>query len=135
MDYRCSVALSSLDQQKILDLAESMNKRNRREYQRIEKKLALRVAAARKELERVVGLFVDIDPELKRVVLFGSLARDEATRLDFDIDVAVESSRYMDLLGIVLESDFKIDLIDLESASPYIRRSVERDGKELFRAE
>lgn len=129
------MALSQDDQRRILELSEAVNTRNRRKRQENELARARRVAAANNEIERLVKSFRCTDPKLKRIVLFGSLARGSVKRLDFDIDVAVESSRYMDLLGTVLDSDFKIDLIDLTSASRYIRQSVDRDGVELFRAE
>lgn len=85
-------------------------------------------------MSRLVELFRSVDPKLRRVILFGSLARKNVKRLEFDIDIAVECDRFMDLLGIAMESDFKVDLIDLDTASPYIVRSVEREGVELYRA-
>ena len=135
MDYRNPVALSQDDRRRILELSEAVNTRNRRKRQENELARARRVTAANNEIERLVKSFKRTDPKLQRIVLFGSLARGSVERLDFDIDVAVESSRYMDLLGTALDSDFKIDLIDLTSASRYIRQSVDRDGVELFRAE
>ena len=128
------MALSSEEQQKILDLAAAINERNRKERAENKKKLSERITAARSEIDRLIDLFQRTDPNLKKIVLFGSLARDAVKRLDFDIDLAVDSERYMDLLGIALDSDFKIDLIDLMTASAYIKRSIARDGVEVYRA-
>ena len=135
MDYRNPVALSQEERQNILDLAEALNTRNRLKRQENELARARRVTAAKNETDRLVKSFRSTDPKLQRIVLFGSLARGNVKRLKFDIDLAVESSRYMDLLEIALDSEFKIDLIDLTTASRYIRRSVNREGAELFRAE
>ena len=68
-------------------------------------------------------------------MLFGSLARGEVKRIDFDIDLAIDSDRYLDLLDVALASQFKVDLIDLPNASSYIRSAIDREGKEVFRAE
>ena len=63
------------------------------------------------------------------------MARNAEKRLGFDIDIAVESSKYSDLLDLAAESAFKVDLVDLSCASSYIRNSIERDGKEVYRAD
>ncbi len=129
------MALSESDRKKILELAAAINERNRRQRIELERTLQKRKTAARAEVDRLVQQFRRTDPALRRVVLFGSLARDEVKRLDFDIDMAVDTERYSELLGPALESEFKVDLVDLRTASPYIRRSVERDGIEVHRAE
>ena len=129
------MALSQQERKKILDLAAAINERNRLQRAEAEKALIERVASARREVERLVESFKDVDPDLHRVVLFGSLARDKVKRLGFDIDLAVKSDRYMDLLGIALDSDFEVDLIDFETASSYVIRSVEREGVEVYHAD
>jgi len=40
----------------------------------------------------------------------------------------------MDLLGIAIDSDFEVDLINLTTASPYIMRSVARAVVDIYRA-
>lgn len=94
-----------------------------------------RVKAAWDEVNNLVEQFRAEDSELSRVVLFGSLARDEVLREGFDIDLAVESDRYFELLGIVLRSGFHVDLIDLNTAAPHIRDAIDREGVELYRAD
>jgi predicted nucleotidyltransferase len=76
------------------------------------------VEAAWDEVNALVEQFRAEDSELSRVVLFGSLARDEVLREDFDIDLAVESDRYFELLGIALRSRYHVDLVDLNTAAP-----------------
>lgn len=118
----------------IHQLATSINEHNRRERARRRVLLAARVAEAYREVDRLVAEFRRIDPRLERVVLFGSLARGTVSRLSFDIDLAVSSLRYLDLLGPALDSSFKVDLIDLATASPYVLQAVGRDGVEKYRA-
>lgn len=133
-DYRCDMALTERERQGVLRLAAAINRRNARKRPALEQALARRVEEAHREVSRLVERFREADPELRRVVLFGSLARNEVKRIDFDIDLAVDSDRYSRLLGIALESVFKVDLIDLVAASSYIKRSVRREGKEHYRA-
>lgn len=94
-----------------------------------------RVEAAWDEVNALVEQFRAEDSRLSRVVLFGSLARDEVLREDFDIDLAVESDRYFELLGIALRSRFHVDLIDLNTAAPHIQNATNREGVELYRAD
>ena len=118
----------------IRELAASMNEHNRRRRARHAAGLQARIAEAHREVDRLVSEFRSIDPELERIVLFGSLARGNVTRLTFDIDLAVSSRRYLELLGPALDSEFDVDLIDLESASGYILDAIARDGVEKYRA-
>ena len=135
IDYRIRMALPSGEYRKILELAASINARNRRERIRNQKLLRKRVERAHAEVERLAEVFRKTDPNIQRIVLFGSVARNAEKRLGFDIDIAVESSKYSDLLDLAAESAFKVDLVDLSCASSYIRNSIERDGKEVYRAD
>ena len=126
------MALSMDEREKILEIARSLNERNRRERIAREAELRDRIAAAKAEIDRLVARFREADPHLHRVVLFGSLARNRVRGIDFDIDLAVSSERYMDLLGIALDSPFDVDLVDLDHPSPFILAAIERDGVEIF---
>lgn len=118
----------------IRELAASMNARNRRRRASHAASLQARIEEAHREVDRLVREFRSIDPDLECVVLFGSLARGDVTRLTFDIDLAVSSRHYIDLLRPALDSAFDVDLIDLESASQYILDAIKRDGVEKYRA-
>ncbi len=118
----------------IHQLAMGMNERNRRQRAKRALQLAERVDEAHREVGRLVAEFRRIDPELERVVLFGSLARSSVTRLSFDIDLAVSTRRYLELLGPALASPFKVDLVDLDTAAPYVLEAIARDGVEKYRA-
>ncbi|MFW5814573.1 MAG: nucleotidyltransferase family protein [Spirochaetota bacterium] len=126
--------LPQADRDMIHQLAMGMNERNRRQRAKRALQLAERVDEAHREVGRLVAEFRRIDPELERVVLFGSLARSSVTRLSFDIDLAVSTRRYLELLGPALASPFKVDLVDLDTAAPYVLEAIARDGVEKYRA-
>jgi len=73
---------------------------------------------------------------VRRVILFGSLAHAGWFAPDSDIDIAIEglpATDYWDAWRLVEEAfrEREVDLIDLESASMSLRRSIERHGIEL----
>ena len=70
------------------------------------------------------------------VILFGSLARRVGFTFWSDIDLAsrgIPSDRYLEAMDTVLylSSEFKIDLVELETCSPTLLSSIELDGKSL----
>ena len=70
------------------------------------------------------------------VILFGSLARRSGFTLVSDIDLAVRgipSARFFEAVGAVtgMSADFRIDLIELETCPPALRRKIEEYGKTL----
>lgn len=111
--------------------------RRRAQGDRVERArlIEVRLREARAEIDRLVVAFRTCDPGLRRVVLFGSIARGRVKRPGFDIDLAVDSDRYGDLLDIALDSGFDVDLVDLTWCSDYVREAVERHGVEVFRAD
>ncbi|MFN8453803.1 MAG: nucleotidyltransferase domain-containing protein [Anaerolineae bacterium] len=66
--------------------------------------------------------------------LFGSLARQTVRSPAFDIDLAVQSSpdKFLLLVAAALESDFKVDMVDLTSASPSLSQFIAQDGIVLY---
>ena len=106
----------------------------RREAARAERLRRERQAAGFAEALRLAQHFAVVDPELRAVVLFGSLATGELGNRQPDIDLAVESSRYLQLVAIALDSRFKVDVVDLATARPAIRQAVARYGKVIFDA-
>lgn len=66
------------------------------------------------------------------MVLFGSLATGEVGNRQPDIDLAVESVRYLRLVAIALDSPFQVDVVDLATARPAIRQAVARHGKVIY---
>ena len=72
----------------------------------------------------------------KEVILFGSLARRVGFTRWSDIDLAsrgIPSEIYLKAMDTVLylSPEFKIDLVELETCSPAMLKSIEEEGKPL----
>jgi uncharacterized protein len=68
------------------------------------------------------------------VILFGSLARRVGFHRWSDIDLAVRGAAdYLKAMDTVLYlvPEFKIDLVELETCPPAMRRGIEEEGKAL----
>ena len=113
---------------KLAVIAERIRKQNRLEEQKIRE----RVYQAHQEVDKLVRLFLEIDPDLERVVLFGSLAEERVFSLSFDIDLAVRSDRFLQLVACGLKSPFRVDVVDLDRTPEHIRDSIQKYGKVLY---
>ena len=109
-------------------IAANLNRENRLEVQRIEEK----IRTAHQEVRRLVAQFLEIDPAIETIVLFGSLAEDKIFSVDFDIDLAVRSKEYLQLVGCGLKSCFRVDVVDLDHVADPIKSSIEKYGKILY---
>jgi predicted nucleotidyltransferase len=116
----------------LLRIAERTNERNLREREQMRCRQSERLDRARSEAERLAGAFRAADPRIDRVVLFGSVATGDIGNRDFDIDLAVSSAAYLRLVSIALDSDFRVDVVDLGNVRPAIREAIEREGKVLY---
>lgn len=72
----------------------------------------------------------------KEVILFGSLTRRGSFTLFSDIDLAVRGiapDRFFEAVGLVtgLSAEFKFDLLEIETGSPGMYSSIQKDGKPL----
>lgn len=72
----------------------------------------------------------------KEVILFGSLARRRSFTLYSDIDLAargIPSEKYLKAMDTVLylSPEFKIDLVELETCTPALLKSIEEESKSL----
>ena len=118
--------------QAIAARADRVTRERRQERERV---IAERVRHARQEIDRLVAQIRSVDPDVRRIVLFGSLAKNSVKRPSFDIDLAVDSDHYTRLIDIADDSDFKVDLVDLACCSRYVAVAVEQHGVELYRAQ
>lgn len=89
------------------------------------------MSAARKAAELLKSEF-----GAKEVILFGSLARRVGFTLWSNIDLAsrgIPSEKYLTAMDTVLylSPEFKIDLVELETCLPAMRKSIEEEGKSL----
>ncbi len=90
------------------------------------------VSRARDELSVIVDGIKQIDPELSKVILFGSLAKSTVRSVDFDIDLAVSSERIFRIAAWSEDQDLPLDIVDLDSLLPALRRVVEEEGVVLY---
>lgn len=72
----------------------------------------------------------------KEVILFGSLARRVGFTRWSDIDLAVrgiDPDRFFAAFGAVerIDMNFQVDLVELETCSPALFKSIEEDGQPL----
>jgi len=89
------------------------------------------VATARKAAELLRREF-----GAKQVFVFGSLARHGGFTMWSDIDIAAQgipSKRFFEAVGTItgLSAEFKIDLVDIESCSIAMRKTIQTEGKPL----
>lgn len=77
-------------------------------------------------------------PEVARVVLFGSRARGDAgprSDIDLAIDAPSASSRqWLDWEALIEDADtlIRIDVVRWQEASPALRERISREGQVLF---
>jgi predicted nucleotidyltransferase len=116
------------EEEKLAQIAANLNKQNRLEDKRIQKK----IREAKEEVQRLVKQFLEIDPAIERIVFFGSLAEDNVFSSHFDIDLAVRSEQYLKLVSCSLNSSFPVDVVDLDHVAAPIRASIERYGKIIY---
>ena len=89
-----------------------------------------------KELEARLIEALEGFPEVELAVIFGSVARGEATR-ESDVDVGVKSkrssqellSRLEVILGRAVQRD--VQVVSLDDSPPLLRFEIARDGKVL----
>jgi len=112
----------------IRSIVQEIKSENDKERRRID----LRIKQAHNEVERLKKDFLKIDEKMGKMVLFGSLAESNIDSINFDIDIAVKSKKYYRLVGRALESQFKIDVIDLDTIHENIRKVINEHGKVIY---
>ena len=117
-----------IDPELVRKVEENRDAAAKSKAQRIE----MRVRDAHREIKRLVEAFRREDPELGRIVLFGSLARGIPRRPDFDIDLSFEGREYYRCVTIALDSPFKVDLVDYRVAADHIRREIDQNGVVVY---
>jgi len=72
-------------------------------------------------------------PGVTKVVLFGSVARQNPASDDFDIDLAVAGADSLALVEPeVVAEGFQIDLVSMEHLSGRILENIQREGLVLY---
>lgn len=91
-----------------------------------------RVKLARKELKKLRDDFLNIDGKMEKMICFGSLAKNNIESINFDIDIAVKSKKYYQLVSRAMKSEFKVDVIDLDSIHNKIKENIIKYGKVVY---
>jgi len=115
-------------------MLESIVARQKRENARYQREVDARVRKARRFIQSVPAALLRLDPALRRIVLFGSLASGAVNRLGFDIDLAVDSDRYLRIVDWSLDQPWRIDVIDLSAIDEAFIHEIENKGKMLYEA-
>ena len=95
----------------------------------------LRIQEAMDEVQWLIQEFCRRDPELRRVVLFGSLVGGMPRNPDFDIDLSFEGRELYACTAIALKSRFKVDLVDYRSLPEFMQEVINAHGKILYEAD
>ena len=104
-----------------------------RRYADRKRRLKARSDRARDRLDSLVGQICDVDPDVRRIVLFGSLSEDTGfSSMRSDIDVAVDSDRYLEIVARVADPEVPVDVINLRTARKAIRLEIESRGEVLY---
>jgi predicted nucleotidyltransferase len=96
--------------------------------------LAIRKAQALEEVQALVGKFLLVDSGITKIILFGSLARDDVSSLNSDIDLAVSCSgeHFLMLVALAQDSPFKVDLVELSTVDKRIKDAIAWEGMVLY---
>ncbi|MFW6292794.1 MAG: nucleotidyltransferase domain-containing protein [Spirochaetota bacterium] len=125
-------SLSSKRDAELKAMGRAFARRARRAAAERDRQIAARQEAARVQIEDLVRRFRSEDPHIRRIILFGSLAAGTPRNPHFDIDLAVDSDRYWELLGIALDQPIPVDLADLPRTSSHIRNRILAEGTVLY---
>jgi predicted nucleotidyltransferase len=106
-----------------------------RRGERVRRERARRRREARETAARVAE-FLRGEYGVDRIVLFGSLVRDDVFGTHSDVDLAVwglDAEDYFEAVARVQGegAPFSVDLIRIEQAPDSLRRVVEEEGREL----
>lgn len=112
----------------VKNIIKEIKKENDKEARQIKDK----IMQALRELEKLKRDFLEIDPDIEKIILFGSLAEGNIKSIRFDIDIAVKSKKYYQLVGKALQSEFKIDVVDLDTIHNKIKNNILEKGKIIY---
>lgn len=111
-----------------------IREQNLREHREIEK----RKQRAFRTIQYIIQSLLQRDPDISKIILFGSLARKDANlRLDFDIDLAIKCTpeKYYSLVSLVLDlTEFHVDLLDLDATTGFLKQRIIKEGIVLYEA-
>lgn len=104
--------------------AANIRKRNAEEIEAIKKRLALAKEEARMLSQKIYAQ----DSNVKTIYLFGSVATERVSSIDFDIDLAIEGGDIYKAMDIVESSNFKVDLVDFKKLPNRTQNLIKSTG-------
>jgi predicted nucleotidyltransferase len=90
-----------------------------------------RAASAIAEGRRIAQRIRRADPDVRDVILFGSLVENGPRRKDFEIDLAISGGDVFKAMEAAEDSPFEIDIVCLERLPAHIRDRVRKSGVAL----
>jgi predicted nucleotidyltransferase len=106
-------------------VADRYRRENARELEALDARRALAQELGRRLARRIIDAF----PESRRVWGFGSTYQTwRKYRKTSDIDLAVEEGDAMELMRLVEDEEFAVDLLDLSSCQPSMANHVRDHG-------
>lgn len=101
---------------------------HRQENARLKQAIEERMVRARLEADRLTDQLFSLQPGLKAVYLFGSAALGVTVNPNFDIDLALEGGDVYQALDLVSDSEFDIDLVQLNNLPEHFQKRVKENG-------
>lgn len=108
--------------------AEGLKRRHQTEVEAIRALAELALAESR----RLALAIAAKDPQVRRVVLFGSLAEGGPRRQGFDIDLALDGGDPQAALELVEGCAFDVDLVELGRLPVHLQQRIRDCGLVLF---
>jgi predicted nucleotidyltransferase len=87
-----------------------------------------RASVALEEARQLALRIRQADPQVRAVILFGSLAEEGPRRLDFDIDLALDGGDVYKALDSTEGSPFEVDVVRLDLMPEHVRERIRARG-------
>jgi predicted nucleotidyltransferase len=102
--------------------------RTRAQNEEERKAIRARADAALQEARGLAARILRNDPEVRSVILFGSLAEGGPKRPDFDIDLALEGGDPYKAMDVTEDCAFDVDVAVLDRLPPHVRNRIGAKG-------
>ncbi len=111
--------------------ADGLRRMNRNEH----RKTTARAKAAREEAKTLAERIGTTVPQVRRVLLFGSLLEETPKNPDFDIDLAVEGGDIYRAMEVCESSPWKVDLVNPLEVAASVAERIRETGTVLYEAD
>ncbi|NCN04735.1 MAG: nucleotidyltransferase domain-containing protein [Spirochaetales bacterium] len=114
-----------------MDAAETVRGFENHKKDTLEKEALARRRYFETQLPVLTAGILRIAPETEKIILFGSLAREQELQVR-DIDLALVCSQFYRAAAWLLKQDVPVDVVDLEDVYPHIRERIMAEGRILY---